>query len=59
MCIEVSGSPNDEDDAPWIEEEQTRILGDFQLLESGRPPLTEAKLTAKYERARYRHQEFG
>jgi len=50
LCLEVCGLPKDA--APWIEEEQTRIWGNFQLLlESGRPPLPEPSLTAKYERA--------
>jgi len=50
LCLEVCGLPKYA--APWIEEEQTRIWGNFQLLlESGRPPLPEPSLTAKYERA--------
>ena len=50
LCLEMCGLPKDA--APWIEEEQTRIWGNFQLLlESGRPPLPEPSLTAKYERA--------
>jgi len=50
LCLEVCGLPKDA--APWIEEEQRRVWGNFLLLlESGRPPLPEPSLTAKYERA--------
>eukprot|EP00090_Calanus_glacialis_P046275 TRINITY_DN9003_c0_g1_i1.p1 TRINITY_DN9003_c0_g1~~TRINITY_DN9003_c0_g1_i1.p1 ORF type:complete len:1113 (-),score=443.03 TRINITY_DN9003_c0_g1_i1:88-3426(-) len=50
ICLELCGLPKDA--SPWMGEEQRRIWSNFLLLlESGRPPLPEPSLTAKYERA--------
>jgi len=50
ICLELCGLPSNA--ATWMEEEQTRVWRNFLLLlESGKPPLPEPSLTAKYERA--------
>eukprot|EP00092_Neocalanus_flemingeri_P018363 GFUD01019872.1.p1 GENE.GFUD01019872.1~~GFUD01019872.1.p1 ORF type:complete len:1115 (+),score=430.62 GFUD01019872.1:234-3578(+) len=50
LCLELCGLPRGA--ATWMTEEQRRVWSNFLLvLESGRPPLPEPSLTAKYERA--------
>jgi len=50
LCLELCGLPKGA--ASWMAEEQRRVWSNFLLLlQSGRPPLPEPSLTAKYERA--------
>jgi len=50
ICLELCALPREA--SSWMIEEQRRVWSNFLLLlESGRPPLPEPSLTAKYERA--------